>query len=89
MTLSIQIAKFKSISFESRFTKFNAHQSFPLYDTSDVGQVKVHLLYTCHCRTQIVENFIPPEEAEKITERAFYDQDMDEWQLKPLKPPAR
>ena len=40
-------------------------------------------------RTQIVDNFIPLEEVEKVTRRAFYDEDMDEWQIKPLKPPDR
>ena len=48
-----------------------------------------HTNHTIHCRTQIVENFIPVEEVEKVTQRAFYDEDMDEWKLKPLKPPAR
>ncbi len=42
-----------------------------------------------HCRSQIAENFIPGEEVEKVTRRAFYDEDMDEWKLRPLKPPAR
>ena len=48
-----------------------------------------HMKQLTHCRTQIVENFIPAEEVKKVTQRAFYDEDIDEWKLNPLKPPPR
>ena len=35
------------------------------------------------CRTLIIENFIPPDERVKLTNRASYDEENEEWKLKP------
>ena len=32
----------------------------------------------------IIENFIPPEEKNKITNRAVFDEDEDSWKIQPL-----
>jgi hypothetical protein len=32
----------------------------------------------------IIENFIPPEEREKLTNRAVYDEEEDTWKVQPL-----
>ena len=32
----------------------------------------------------IIENFIPPEEKTKITNRAVFDEDEDSWKMQPL-----
>ena len=37
-------------------------------------------------RTMIVENFVPLDEAERITPRAMFDEDDDKWRLKPFEP---
>jgi len=36
-----------------------------------------------------VDNFIPAEEVERLTTRAYYDEDTDEWKLKPYEPPTK
>lgn len=34
-------------------------------------------------RTLIIENFIPPDEKVKLTNRATFDEENEEWKLKP------
>ncbi|KAG8430876.1 hypothetical protein GDO86_019820 [Hymenochirus boettgeri] len=36
----------------------------------------------------IIENFIPPEEKNKIMNRLYYDTDEDQWKFQPLVPPG-
>lgn len=36
-----------------------------------------------HFRTLIIENFLPPDEKTKLTNRAVYDEENEEWKLKP------
>ncbi|XP_066444764.1 kinesin-like protein KIF3C isoform X1 [Eleutherodactylus coqui] len=36
----------------------------------------------------IIENFIPPEEKNKIMNRLYYDADEDQWKFQPLVPPG-
>lgn len=36
-----------------------------------------------HFRTLIIENFLPPDEKTKLTNRAMYDEENEEWKLKP------
>ena len=36
------------------------------------------------CRTLIMENFLPPEDRNKVRDRATFDEDRGEWTLKPL-----
>ena len=42
-----------------------------------------HFLFFLFCRTLIIENFIPPDEKVKLTNRASYDEENEEWKLKP------
>jgi len=36
------------------------------------------------CRLLIIDNFIPPDEKNKILARAEFDEEEDTWRLKPL-----
>lgn len=38
----------------------------------------------CPCRYLIIENFIPPEEKNKIMNRLFLDCDEEQWKFQPL-----
>ena len=62
-------------------------------ESSNLGNVvslyMFAILFTFTPRTQIVENFIPAEEVEKVTQRAFYDEDTDEWKIGQVNPPNR
>lgn len=42
-----------------------------------------------HCRQLILESFVPPDEKMKVFDRAYYDEDEEEWKLKPLARPER
>ena len=41
------------------------------------------IIFLFFCRTLIIENFIPPDERVKLTNRASYDEENEEWKLKP------
>jgi len=56
----------------------------PLYDISS-WRVTADSDDCCCCpRLLIIDNFIPPEEKNKITNRAQFDEDEDSWKLMPL-----
>ena len=40
-------------------------------------------------RSLIVDNFIPPHKVERLTSKTYYDEDMDEWKLRPQEPPSK
>lgn len=41
------------------------------------------------CRYLIIENFIPPEEKNKIMNRLTFDPEEDQWRFQPLVPAER
>ena len=41
------------------------------------------IIFLFFYRTLIIENFIPPDERVKLTNRASYDEENEEWKLKP------
>lgn len=45
-------------------------------------------LFLCHifCRNLIIDNFIPPEEKNKIINRLHFDSEEDQWKVLPLLP---
>lgn len=43
----------------------------------------------CTCRYLIIENFIPPEEKNKIMNRLTFDPEEDQWKFQPLVPAER
>lgn len=43
----------------------------------------------CSCRYLIIENFIPPEEKNKIMNRLTFDPEEDQWKFQPLVPAER
>ena len=43
----------------------------------------------CVCRYLIIENFIPPEEKNKIMNRLTFDTEEDQWKFQPLVPSER
>ncbi len=44
------------------------------------------LMCLCLCRYLIIENFIPPEEKNKIMNRLQFDAEEDQWKFQPLVP---
>lgn len=41
---------------------------------------------TSHSRNLLIENFIPPEEKNKIMSRLYFDSEEDQWRLHPVLP---
>lgn len=47
----------------------------------------MYILITCMCfRYLLIENFIPPEEKNKIMNRLHFDSEEDQWKLQPVIP---
>lgn len=48
-------------------------------------------MYACDtfCRNLIIDNFIPPEEKNKIINRLHFDSEEDQWKVLPLFPSER
>lgn len=45
--------------------------------------VKFIFVYYLRFRSLIIQNFIPPDEKQKLTNRAVYDEENEQWRLKP------
>ncbi|KAF2358787.1 Kinesin motor domain [Trinorchestia longiramus] len=53
-------------------------------DRTDMQQTQEDLTKELKLKMLIIENFIPPEEKEKIINRAYFDEDEDCWKLRDL-----
>ena len=52
-----------------------------------VSEVKQYtLVCILHFRYLLIENFIPPEEKNKIMNRLHFDSEEDQWRLQPVLP---
>lgn len=49
----------------------------------------INIYVMCSCRYLIIENFIPPEEKNKIMNRLTFDPEEDQWKFQPLVPAER
>ena len=47
------------------------------------------MLTIFHCRQLVLESFVPPDEKSKVFDRAYFDEDVEDWKLKPLAKPER
>jgi len=50
---------------------------------------QLSLTFVAHFRYLLIENFIPPEEKNKIMNRLLFDSEEDQWSLQPVLPSER
>lgn len=62
-----------------------AHERVVIKSCCDVTRTTVW----CSRRYLIIENFIPPEEKNKIMNRLMFDPEEDQWRFQPLVPAER
>lgn len=58
-------------------------QEAHIQERQELEQAQEDLTRELKLKTLIIENFIPPDEKVKLTNRASYDEENEEWKLKP------
>ncbi|KAL9978343.1 hypothetical protein ACROYT_G015844 [Oculina patagonica] len=58
-------------------------QEAHIQERQELEQAQEDLTRELKLKTLIIENFIPPDERNKLTNRASYDEENEEWKLKP------
>ncbi|XP_062508897.1 kinesin-II 95 kDa subunit-like isoform X2 [Corticium candelabrum] len=53
----------------------------------ELEETQTELVKTLKLKQLILESFVPPDEKMKVFDRAYYDEDEEEWKLKPLARP--
>lgn len=75
--LKKDFAKYQSLKQEIKdLTESN------IKERQELEQAQTDLLRDIKLRQLIIENFIPKDESEKLTNRLYFDPDEDKWKLK-------
>lgn len=53
----------------------------------ELEETQAELIKTLKLKQLILESFVPPDEKSKVFDRAYFDEDEEEWKLKPLAKP--
>ena len=90
LQLRIHLSTFNSFKYFLKYTLTVLNILFDVFclpsEQQQVAlyQLGIHCLFVFFYRMLIIDNFIPPEEKNKILNRAEYDEESDVWGLKPL-----